>query len=157
MKMGIRTPNLKKSLKARTTGKMKRSLKKAVNPLYGKKGIGYLKNPQKAVYNKVYNKTTVGVGDIAKTAVKNNSKTKSTASVKSKVQQAPPKQKTNKSISTTSKRNNSISKGTAAFFIFISVILILSGLILLIISPIGGILAIAFGIYCIVYANKHKK
>ena len=39
MKYGVRKPNLKKSIKARTTGKVKRQVKKAVNPLYGKKGM----------------------------------------------------------------------------------------------------------------------
>ena len=58
MKFGIRTPSLKKSLKARTTGRAKRALKKAVIPGYGKKGSGWLKDPQKAAYNKVYKKTT---------------------------------------------------------------------------------------------------
>lgn len=67
MKFGIRKPNIKKSLKARTTGKLKRSVKKAVIPGYGKKGMGWIKNPKKAAYNKVYNKTTVGLGDIVKT------------------------------------------------------------------------------------------
>ena len=37
MKFGIRKPSLKKSLKARTTGKLKRSVKKALIPGYGKK------------------------------------------------------------------------------------------------------------------------
>lgn len=60
MKIGFRTPSLKKSFKARTTGRMKRSLKRSVNPLYGKKGMGYINNPKKAVYNKIYNKTTIG-------------------------------------------------------------------------------------------------
>ena len=32
MKVGIRTPNLKKSIKARTTGKMKRAVNKSINP-----------------------------------------------------------------------------------------------------------------------------
>lgn len=59
MKVGMRTPSLKKSFKARTTGKVKRQMKKSVNPLYGKKGMGLVDNPKKAVYNKVYNKTTV--------------------------------------------------------------------------------------------------
>ncbi len=59
MKMGYRTPNFKKSIKARTTGKMKRAVKKSVNPLYGKKGMGYINDPKKAVYNKIYNKTTI--------------------------------------------------------------------------------------------------
>lgn len=60
MKIGIRKPNLKKRLKARTTGKIKRKIKKSVNPLYGKKGMGLIKNPKKAMYNKVYNKTSKG-------------------------------------------------------------------------------------------------
>ena len=65
MKMGVRKPSLKKSLKARTTGKLKRSLKKSVNPLYGKKGMGMINNPKTAVYNKVYNKTTVSAAKVA--------------------------------------------------------------------------------------------
>ena len=44
MKFGMRTPSLKKSVKARTTGKLKRSIKKALIPGYGKKGMGWIKN-----------------------------------------------------------------------------------------------------------------
>lgn len=58
MKIGIRKPNIEKSVKSRTTGKIKRNLKKTVNPLYQTKGMGYVNNPQKAIYNKLYNKTT---------------------------------------------------------------------------------------------------
>lgn len=46
MKIGIRKPSLKKAIKASTTGKAKRAVKKAVNPLYGKKGVGLAKNPK---------------------------------------------------------------------------------------------------------------
>lgn len=60
MKFGMRKPSLKKSIKARTTGKMKRKVKSSINPYYGKKGIGIVRNPKKAVYNKVYKKTTFG-------------------------------------------------------------------------------------------------
>ena len=66
MKIGMRKPSLKKSLKARTTGKAKRAVKKAVVPGYGKKGVGYVKNPKRAVKNKVYHKTTFGLSDILK-------------------------------------------------------------------------------------------
>ncbi|WP_247938323.1 TM2 domain-containing protein [Streptococcus gordonii] len=59
MKIGVRTPSLSKSLKARTTGRIKRQMKRAVNPLYGKKGMGFITNPEKAIYNKVYHKVTV--------------------------------------------------------------------------------------------------
>lgn len=64
MKIGMRKPNLKKSFKARTTGKYKRKAKKAVNPFYGKKGIGFLKNPKRSVKNKVYRKTTFSFGTL---------------------------------------------------------------------------------------------
>ena len=56
MKFGLRTPNLKKSIKARTTARIKTAAKRAINPLYGKKGMGYVNNPEKALYNKIYNK-----------------------------------------------------------------------------------------------------
>lgn len=66
MKIGMRKPSIKKSIKARTTGKAKRALKKAVIPGYGKKGTGWLKNPKKAAYNKVYKKTTFSIFDLFK-------------------------------------------------------------------------------------------
>lgn len=62
----IRKPNLKKSIKARTTGKMKRSIKKAIIPGYGSKGSGWIKNPKKAAYNKAYQRTSFSVFEIFK-------------------------------------------------------------------------------------------
>lgn len=64
MKIGIRKPNIKKSIKARTTGKLKRKVK-SINPLYGKKGIGII-HPKKAVKNKIYHKTTFSIFDLFK-------------------------------------------------------------------------------------------
>lgn len=61
MKVGIRKPNIKSRIKARTTGKIKRKIKGSINPLYGKKGMGLINNPKKAIYNKIYNKTTIGL------------------------------------------------------------------------------------------------
>lgn len=66
MKFGFRTPSLKRSLKARTTGRAKRAVKKALIPGYGKKGAGWIKNPKKAAYNKVYNKTSFSIWDLFK-------------------------------------------------------------------------------------------
>lgn len=66
MKMGFRKPSIKKSIKARTTGKVKRKIKSAIDPTYGKKGMGMIKNPKKAIYNKVYKKTTFGLKDLLK-------------------------------------------------------------------------------------------
>ena len=57
-------PSLKKSLRARTTGKYKRRIKKAINPFYGKRGMGFIKNPRRSIRNKIYHKTTFGLSDI---------------------------------------------------------------------------------------------
>lgn len=62
----IRKPSLKKSISARTTGRAKRTVKKAIIPGYGKKGMGWITNPKKAAYNKVYNKTSFSIFDILK-------------------------------------------------------------------------------------------
>lgn len=66
MKFGMRKPSVKRSLKARTTGRVKRSVKRKVVPGYGKKGMGWIKNPKKAAYNKVYKKTTFSFWDLFK-------------------------------------------------------------------------------------------
>lgn len=66
MKFGMRTPSLKGSISARTTGQLKRSVKRAIIPGYGKKGMGWIKNPKKALYNKVYHKTTFSIFDLFK-------------------------------------------------------------------------------------------
>lgn len=70
MKFGFRKFSLNKSIKARTTGRMTRILKKAVNPFYGKKGVGFIKNPKRAINSFLYKRTTIGVSDIARVASK---------------------------------------------------------------------------------------
>ena len=64
MKIGMRKPSVKKSISARTTGRMKRAVKRSVDPTYGKKGIGIFKDTKKSVYNKVYDKTTFDIRDV---------------------------------------------------------------------------------------------
>lgn len=59
MKFGFRIPSPKKSVSARTVGRVKRTAK-SVNPLYSKKGMGLLK-PKRAIYNKAYGKTTFSI------------------------------------------------------------------------------------------------
>lgn len=39
MKFGFRTPNIKKSIKAKTTGRINRNIKKSFNPVYEKKEL----------------------------------------------------------------------------------------------------------------------
>lgn len=66
MKFGMRKPSIRKSISARTTGRAKRAVKKALIPGYSKKGMGWIKNPKKAAYNKVYNKTSFSIWDLFK-------------------------------------------------------------------------------------------
>lgn len=66
MRFGVRTPSLKKSISARTTGKSKKSIKRALILAYGKKGRGCITNPRKAAYNKVYRKNTVSFWNLFK-------------------------------------------------------------------------------------------
>lgn len=73
MRSAIRKPSIKKSISAKTTGKAKRTIKKATNPVYGKKGMGYIHDPKRAIYNKVYKKTSVGLGDISQPKAKSSS------------------------------------------------------------------------------------
>lgn len=82
MKFGVRKPSIKRSIKAKTTGKVKRAVKKATVPAYGKKGVGAIKNPKKAVANKVYKKTSFSIFDLFKTKKTKTSKaTKKTKAV----------------------------------------------------------------------------
>lgn len=66
MKFGMRKPSFKKSFKARTTGRAKRAIKRALIPGYGKKGMGWIRNPKKAMYNKIYRKTAFSIFDLFK-------------------------------------------------------------------------------------------
>lgn len=73
MKIGVRKPSIKKSVKARTAGKIERSIKKSINPLYGNKGMGFAKNPKKSINNSIYHKTTIGVSDILNSSLNSSS------------------------------------------------------------------------------------
>lgn len=48
----VRKPSIKKSIKARTTGKAKRTIKSSVNQLYGKKGMGWVMTLRKPLTTK---------------------------------------------------------------------------------------------------------
>lgn len=77
MKIGVRKPNIKNRVKSRTTRRATRVAKGAVNPLYGKKGMGYVNDPERAVKNKVYKQTTVSAEDaVEMVATKGKSKKK---------------------------------------------------------------------------------
>lgn len=142
MKYGVRKPNLKKSIKARTTGKVKRQVKKAVNPLYGKKGMGIVNDPKKAAYNAVYNRTTVGVSDIAKglTAANGNPAASSSSNTPQKNEYSP----------------NTYSV-CGILMIVLGVFLALIGILLLFAVPVGGLIAIVGGVACVIIGRKYRK
>lgn len=133
MKIGIRKPSLKRSLKARSTSKWKRQMKKVVIPGYGQKGIGWIKNPKKALYNKVYHKTTFGLSDIVK-----SSKKKGSAKVKKKaVRQA---------------------KGyTVKDYKQAGIVMIILGLLLMFLIPFLGTFLLLFGIISFFVATLFSK
>lgn len=142
MKYGVRKPNLKKSIKARTTGKVKRQVKKAINPLYGKKGMGIVNNPKKAAYNAMYNRTTVGVSDIAKglTAANGNPAASSSSNAPQKKEYSP----------------NTYSV-CGILMIVLGVFLALIGILLLFAVPVGGLIAVVVGVASVVIGRKYKK
>lgn len=59
MKIGIRTPSLKKRIAARTS--VKRMVRHSLG-LKAPRGMGWVTNPKKAAYNRVYSRTTKGCG-----------------------------------------------------------------------------------------------
>lgn len=66
MRFGMRKPSITRSLKARTTGRAKRSVKRAVIPGYGKRGMGLIKDPKRSVKGAVYKRTTFSIWDLFK-------------------------------------------------------------------------------------------
>ena len=133
MKYGVRKPNVKKSIKARTTGKVKRQVKKAVNPLYGKKGIGIVNDPKKAAYNAVYSRTTVGVSDVMKSASSGNGHTSASYDTP-----APVKKEY-------SDRTYNVC---GIILMVLAVVLVL---------PVGGVAAILLGVGCFAIGRKYRK
>ena len=135
MKIGMRTPSLKKSLKAKTTSKWKRQAKKAIIPGYGKKGMGWVKNPKKAMYNKVYHKTTFGLSDLFKPSKKRAKNNKQPLQYDSSRQH-------------TSNKNN---RGSLIF-------LIVSLILLFIVPPLGVLLLLVnFFVFIIKYFSSKKR
>ena len=61
----MRKPSWKKSLSARTKGRVTRAIKRALIPGYGKKGMGWL-HPKRKLYNTVYKKTTFSLFNLFK-------------------------------------------------------------------------------------------
>lgn len=142
MIFGYRTPNIKKSIKSRTTGKIKRTFKKSINPLYSNNGIGYIKNPEKAIKNSIYHKTTIDTTKPIKNTIFRNSYKKQK---KANVSNTLVEENLIKKNTTRRKLNNDIplSNSTEKLITIISYIIatiIIGFIIILIISFIIGII-----------------
>lgn len=138
MKMGIRKPNVKKSISARTTGRATRAVKKAVIPGYGKKGTGIIKDPKKAAYNAVYNRTTVST--MPKVSGSFSQKHRSGG-----------KDIHNTSADVKSQRQEKV--GIWRFLIIIGVTMILAGVMLLASSPVAGVISLLIGLVEVIFAR----
>lgn len=66
MKYGIRKVSVKRSFKARTTGRLKREVKRAIIPYYGKRGMGFLFHPLKAAYGWIYRRVTISLPQLVR-------------------------------------------------------------------------------------------
>ncbi len=64
MRIGMRKPSVKRMIKARTTDRAKRAVKRAVIPGYGRRGMGFVKNPKRAIKGAIYRRTTFSVWDL---------------------------------------------------------------------------------------------
>jgi len=150
MKVGVRKPSIKRSIKARTTGKVKRALKSSIDPAYGKKGMGWIKNPKKAAYNSIYRKTTVSVKDLATPKTVSHVNTAAPISGgKPQISQITtpkpvPSEKTRK-------------MWTSPWMMGVSIFDIVAGLFLTVILPPLGIIIAAIGVYSLYMHLKHKK
>ncbi|MDR0947906.1 MAG: hypothetical protein LBM69_00140 [Lachnospiraceae bacterium] len=142
MKYGVRKPNIKSSIKARTTGKITRQMKSAVNPLYGKKGMGVINDPKKAAYNAVYSRTTVGVSNVMKNLSGHESFPASF-----QVPAAPLKKR----------YSDRTYKMSGLLLIILGVVLLLFGLLLLIVTPISGVFSVVGGVAAVLIGRKYRQ
>lgn len=151
MKVGVRKPSIKKSIKARTTGRAKRALKSSIDPTYGKKGTGWIKDPKKAAYNSVYSKTTVSAKDLMlqnKPAVDASGFTSLSNTTGQRLE--TPARKTE--LPEKTKRTYA-----SALMLILSVILLILSVLIFIASPIFGIAGGALAVYFIFMHYKYKK
>ena len=153
MKVGMRKPSIKRSIKARTTGKIKRKLKSSINPLYNKKGMGLVNDPSKAIYNKVYHKTTFGVRDVIN-ACSDTNKNNSTNNISSNKDYSITED--GKYIILNNKKTNIKVKSLSTY---IKTFYILGLMCLLIGIPlffVGGFICVIFSFISFGVAKKYK-
>ena len=141
MKVGMRKPNIKKSIKARTTGKVTRAVKKSVTPVYGKKGAGFVKDPAKSVKNSLYHKTTFGVGDTLRGV--SGSSPAAGSDVGSSFDTSAP-------AADRPKKKGGLLIGFGVFALFVGGGAVLGG-------NVGGLVGVAIGCACLYFGLRKRK
>ena len=144
MKVGIRKPSIKRSVKARTTGRIKREIK-SVNPLYGAKGMGLVNDPKKAIYNKVYNKTSVGVPDVAKVVLSDDYTYREDTD-----------NQFGENVKNKAELSNATYKKLGLVYLILGILLIVASLLVLLISVPVGIIGVIIGIISIMFGRRYR-
>jgi len=149
MKVGVRKPSVTRSVKARTTGRVKREVKKSVTPFYGEKGTGWVKDPEKALYNKAYHKTTVGVSDAVRVAVGDKYKAPNDSNIDCDYY--------GNSDCYSNSTGTTISPKIGMFLIVSGIVIVVMSLVLMVVYIIPGLVGVAFGVYCVIKGRKSRK
>ena len=152
MRYGMRKPSVKKSISARTTGKLERSVKRTVNPLYGRKGMGLVNDPQKAIYNKVYSRTTFGVSDLYSMSTSNKSE-----HTPGNGEFIASGTSTSNNVPSHSVNSPKLRHIYGSIFILLGILFVIIGLPLFLVIPIGGVFSIVVGVLSIIIGRKYRK
>lgn len=157
MRSVIRKPSPRKSISARTTGKVTRAVKKSVNPMYGKKGTGLITDPKRSMYNHVYNKTSVGVDDLIPSSGSHSSSISHTASTTTSQIPTSKVVVTNSNIAEMVTKHPQIIDALEGYYkrrIALGAILLFIGIISISYSPIATAVLILLSVFFFYRASK---
>ena len=142
MKYGVRKPNIKKSIKARTTGKVKRQVKRRSIPFM-------VKREWESSTTRKRQHITQCITELPSACP--TSQRRLTAANGNPAA----------SSSTNAPQKKEYSANTYSvcgiLMIVLGAVLALLGLILLLAVPVAGIIAIVFGVACVVIGRKYRK
>ena len=158
MRSVIRKPSPRKSISARTTGRVTHAVKKSVNPLYGKKGTGLIKDPKRSVYNHVYNETSIGLDDLVPSS-KHSSNSYSSHAESPTVSHIPTTKVvvTNSNIAEMVKQHPQIIDALEGYYkrrITLAVILLFIGIVAISYKPLATVILVLLSVFFFYRANK---
>ena len=160
MKIGVRKPSIKRSIKARTTGRLKREAKSVVLPGYGQKGMGYIKDPKRAVYNKVYNKTTIGLPDAARIAFsQDDQKSYIDTEIDYSMSEGMTNPSITEEIAEKAARHPKMYSISGLILIVLGILFCLMGLLLMTMGDlvVAGLIGCVLGVLIVIAGRKYRK